>query len=65
MKSDLIDSEVRMNDRGEDLETRERRVQAAERLANLNVEHPPDPRALSRILDEAHKPCGIYDAQSS
>lgn len=42
-----------------------RRMDAVERMANLNVEHPPDPRALSKILDDAHKPCGIYDAQSS
>jgi len=41
---------------------RRRRMEAVERMVSLNVEHVPDLRTLSRILDEAHKPCGIYDA---
>lgn len=39
---------------------RQRRIRAAERLAGLNVEDPPDPDALSRQLEEAHEPGGLY-----
>ena len=39
---------------------RKRRMEAVERLANLNAEHPPAASALSRILEEAHEPGGIH-----
>ena len=39
---------------------RKRRMEAVERLANLNAERPPDPAELSRILEQAHAPCDIY-----
>lgn len=39
---------------------RERRRQAAERLIGLNVEDLPDPQTLSRQLEEAHEPGGLY-----
>ena len=39
---------------------RERRVQAVKRLTELNIEDPPDPDTLSRQLEEAHEPGGLY-----
>ena len=39
---------------------RERRKQAIERLIGLNVEDPPDPDTLSRELEAAHEPGGLY-----
>lgn len=39
---------------------RERRIQAVERLARLDVEDPPDPATLSRQLEAAHDPCGLH-----
>ena len=39
---------------------RQRRIRAAERLAGLSVEAPPDPDTLSRQLEEAHEPGGLY-----
>ena len=39
---------------------RERRRQAVERITGLNVEDPPDPATLSRQLEEAHEPGGLY-----
>ena len=39
---------------------RKRRMEAVERLANLNAERPPDVPALSRILEEAYEPGGIH-----
>ena len=38
----------------------ERRRQAVERIIGLNVEDPPDPATLSRQLEEAHEPGGLY-----
>ena len=38
---------------------RERRMAAAERLAALAVEDPPDAATLSRELDAAHEPGGV------
>ena len=37
-----------------------RRIQAVRRLISLNADRPPDARTLSRMLDEAHKPCDIH-----
>ena len=39
---------------------RSRRKEAAERLARLNVEDPPDPATLSRELEAAHEPGGLH-----
>ena len=39
---------------------RERRIRAAETLASLEVEDPPDPEQLSRELEAAHEPGGLY-----
>ncbi len=39
---------------------RKRRMEAVERLANLNAERPPDVPALSKILEEAYEPGGIH-----
>lgn len=39
---------------------RKRRRKAVERLINLNAERPPDAAELSKILEEAHAPGGIY-----
>ena len=39
---------------------RQRRVRAANRLAGLSVEDPPDPDILSRQLEESHEPGGLY-----
>ena len=39
---------------------RERRREAVERLAGLEVEDPPDPATLSRELEAAHEPGGLY-----
>lgn len=39
---------------------RKRRRKAVERLVSLNAERPPDAAELSKILEEAHAPCGIY-----
>ena len=39
---------------------RERRMEAVERLARLEVEDPPDPATLSRELEAAHEPGGLY-----
>ena len=38
---------------------RERRREAARRLAGLEVEDPPDAATLSRELDAAHEPGGV------
>lgn len=38
---------------------RQRRLQAAEELIAMEVEDPPDPEELSRILDSAHDVCGL------
>ena len=37
----------------------ERRLQAAEDLIAFNVEVPPDPAELSRLLETTHDICGI------
>ena len=37
-----------------------RRKLAVERLIGLNVEDPPDPETLSRELEAAHEPGGLY-----
>ena len=37
-----------------------RRKEAVEQLINLNTERPPDPVTLSRELEKAHEPGGIY-----
>lgn len=37
-----------------------RRKQAVERLVGLNVEDPPAPETLSRELEAAHEPGGLY-----
>ena len=39
---------------------RERRRQAVERLIRLEVEDPPDAATLSRELEAAHEPGGLY-----
>ncbi len=39
---------------------RQRRVMAANRLAGLSVEDPPDPDTLSRQLEESHEPGGLH-----
>ena len=39
---------------------RQRRIRAAERLASLSVEDPPDSDTLSLQLEQAHEPGGIY-----
>ena len=39
---------------------RERRRQAVERLVSLEVEDPPDATKLSRELESAHEPGGLY-----
>lgn len=39
---------------------RMRRKEAIERLIALNVEDPPDPDTLSRELEAAHEPGGLY-----
>ena len=39
---------------------RARRKQAIEQLIGLNVEDPPDPDTLSRELEAAHEPGGLY-----
>ncbi len=39
---------------------RERRRQAVERLVSLEVEDPPDATTLSRELEFAHEPGGLY-----
>ena len=39
---------------------RERRKRAVDRLTALNIEDPPDPETLSRQLEEAHEPGGLY-----
>ena len=41
---------------------RKRRMEAVERLANLNAERPPDVAALSRILEGAYEPGGVNAA---
>ena len=38
----------------------QRRMEAVRRLVNLNIEVPPDPATLSRQLEEAHEPGGLY-----
>lgn len=38
----------------------ERRRQAVEHLVSLEVEDPPDPATLSRELEAAHEPGGLY-----
>ena len=39
---------------------RERRMEAVERLAALEVEDTPDPDTLSRELEAAHEPGGLH-----
>ena len=39
---------------------RTRREQAVERLIGLNLEDPPDPETVSRELEAAHEPGGLY-----
>ena len=39
---------------------RERRRQAVQRLARLEVEDPPDASTLSRELEAAHEPGGLH-----
>ena len=39
---------------------RERRRRAVERLIRLEVEDPPDAATLSRELEAAHEPGGLY-----
>lgn len=39
---------------------RKRRLEAVERMVNLNVEDLPDPATLSRELEKAHEPGGLY-----
>ena len=39
---------------------RTRRKQAIERLIGLNIEDLPDPDTLSRELEAAHEPGGLY-----
>ena len=39
---------------------RRRREQAVERLIGLNLENPPDPETVSRELEAAHEPGGLY-----
>ncbi len=39
---------------------RKRRRKAVERMVNLNVEDLPDAATLSRELEKAHEPGGIY-----
>ena len=39
---------------------RRRRMEAVERMVNLNVEHLPDAATLSRELEKAHEPGGIH-----
>ena len=39
---------------------RKRRMEAVERMVSLNVEDVPDPDTLSRELEKAHEPGGIY-----
>ena len=39
---------------------RKRRLEAVERMVSLNVEDVPDPDTLSRELEKAHEPGGIY-----
>jgi hypothetical protein len=39
---------------------RERRRNAVERLIKLEVEDPPDAATLSRELEAAHEPGGLY-----
>ena len=48
-----------IDDAYEDI-VRVRRKQAIERLIELNVEDPPDPDTLSRELEAAHEPGGLY-----
>ena len=38
---------------------RKRRLEAVERMANLNIEDVPDAATLSRELEKAHEPGGI------
>ena len=39
---------------------RARRRQAVDRIVSLEVEDPPDAATLSRELESAHEPGGIY-----
>ena len=48
-----------IDDAYEDI-VRVRRKQAIERLIELNVEDPPNPDTLSRELEAAHEPGGLY-----
>ena len=54
-KQELID------DAPEDV-MRKRRMEAVERLANMNAERPLDVPALSRILEGAYEPGGVNAA---
>ena len=60
-KGEPISEVVRrlINDAYEEI-MRERRIRAAETLASLEVEDPPDPEQLSRELEAAHEPGGLY-----
>ncbi len=40
--------------------TQEQRREAVRRMVELNIEIPLDPAALSRQLEEAHEPGGLY-----
>lgn len=46
-------------DDGYEAVMRERRRKAARRLAELEVEDPPEPAQLSRELEAAHEPGGV------
>ena len=37
-----------------------RRIRAVERIGSLEVEDVPDPKQLSRELEAAHEPGGLY-----
>ena len=39
---------------------RKRRLEAVERMVNLNIEDLPDAVTLSRELEKAHEPGGLY-----
>ena len=60
-KGEPISEVVRrlINDAYEEI-MRERRMRAVERLVSLEVEDPPDPEQLSRELEAAHEPGGLY-----
>ena len=61
VRGQLLSEVVRglIDDAYEDV-MRERRRAAARRLSALEVEEPPDPAQLSRELEGAHDPGGLY-----